>query len=125
VRERRSIKQGAIFWLDDCPTLEGDVLKRRPVVVIAPPQMLATEIAVVPVVACTTTHNPRTDPDAIELPGLDRNPGCSTGLKTRSWLIPRWLVPVPREKLTFQCGYISRKLLHRAVQAIEIRRTGI
>ena len=60
------MRQGDIFWLDGCRPLEGDVAKRRPVIVVTPAELLEA-VPEVLVVACTSSVL-TSDKTAIELP---------------------------------------------------------
>jgi mRNA-degrading endonuclease toxin of MazEF toxin-antitoxin module len=102
--------------LDDCPPLQGDVPKRRPVVVITPTQVAGTADELI-VVACTSTILP-SDTEAIELPDRGRTPQTHSGLTRRTWAVPRWWLPVPRERLTNYAGFIRGELLRRVVAAV-------
>jgi mRNA-degrading endonuclease toxin of MazEF toxin-antitoxin module len=114
----RRIRQGDIYWLDDCPPLYGEVAKRRPVIIISPSAVaLAAEQIVI--VACTSTILP-SDVEAIELPNRARTPQTHSGLTRRTWAVPRWWLPVPRERLTDYSGYISGNLLRRVVTAATV-----
>lgn len=113
---RRSIRQGDIYWLDNCPPLHGDLAKRRPVVVISPTPVASTAEQPI-VVACTSTILP-SDLEAIELPNRGRIPQTHSGLTRRTWAVPRWWLPVPRERLTDYAGYIRGDLLRRVVTAV-------
>jgi mRNA-degrading endonuclease toxin of MazEF toxin-antitoxin module len=114
----RRIRQGDIYWLDDCPPLYGEVAKRRPVIIISPSAVaLAAEQIVI--VACTSTILP-SDVEAIELPNRARTPQTHSGLTRRTRAVPRWWLPVPRERLTDYAGYISGNLLRRVVTAATV-----
>ena len=110
------IRQGDIFWLDDCEPLHGDVAKRRPVVVISSNEALEATPTVI-VVACTSTALP-SDTSAIELPSRDRTPQTKTGLRRRTWAIPAWLLPVEKRLLVDRVGYISGATLRRLLAGV-------
>ena len=116
------IRQGDIFWLDGCRPLQGEVAKRRPVIVVTPTEM-AEAMTEVLVVACTTSVL-ASDKTAIELPNRDQTPQTKTGLSRRTWAIPRWLLPVQRDLLTDYIGYLSGATLRRLLAAIEGSSTG-
>src|SRR2546423_11555818 len=107
------IRQGDIFWLDDCPPLHGDVAKRRPVVVISPSDVIETQPSVL-AVACTTSLL-SSDKTAIELPSRERTHQTKTGLTRRTWVGPRWLVPVERHLLMDYIGRITGPTLRRVL----------
>jgi len=69
------------------------------------------------IVACTSTVLP-SDVEAIELPNRGRMPQTHSGLIRRTWAVPRWWLPVPRERLTDYAGYIGGDLLRRVVAAV-------
>ena len=110
------IRQGDIFWLDGCRPLHGDVAKRRPVVVVTPTDLVETSPDVL-VVACTSSVLP-SDQAAIELPSRERTPQTKTGLHHRTWAIPQWLLPVPRDLLTDHIGHLTGATLRRLLAAI-------
>ena len=112
----RRIRQGDIFWLDDCEPLHGDVAKRRPVVVVSPDEVIAANPDAL-VVACTSSALP-SDATAIELPSRERTPQAKTGLTRRTWAIPAWLVPVEQRLLTDRIGFVSGRTLQRLLAAV-------
>ena len=111
-----SIRQGDIFWLDDCEPLHGDVAKRRPVVVISSSEVLTASPSAI-VVACTSSVLP-SDATAIELPSRERTPQTKSGLARRTWAIPAWLLPVEKRLLVDYIGYISGATLRRVLEAV-------
>ena len=117
------ITQGDIFWLDDCPPLHGDVAKRRPVVVISPTSVVETRPNIL-AVACTSSTLP-SDQTAIELPSRERTPQTKTGLNRRTWVVPRWLVPVERHLLVDYIGRVSGPTLRRILEAVEASAGGM
>ena len=110
------IRQGDIFWLDNCRPLHGEALKRRPVVVITPDSLLETSPEVL-TVACTSTVFP-SDTTAVELPNRERTPQARTKLTKRTWAIPAWLVPVAQELLVDYAGHVSGATMRRLLIAI-------
>lgn len=110
------IRQGDIYWLDDCPPLHGDIAKRRPVVVISPTSVAKSSPEIV-VVACTATALP-SDTEAIELPNRQRTPQTRSGLNRPTWAVPEWWLPVPRDRLTDYAGFLRGDLLRRVVEAV-------
>jgi mRNA-degrading endonuclease toxin of MazEF toxin-antitoxin module len=112
----RPIRQGDIFWLDDCPSLHGDVAKRRPVVVVSPTALVETRPDVL-IVACTSSILP-SNTTAIELPSRERMPQTKTGLNRRTWAVPQWLLPVPGELLVQHIGRLGGSTMRRLLQAV-------
>lgn len=110
------IRQGDIFWLDECEPLHGEVAKRRPVVVISSDEAIAANPDAL-VVACTSSALP-SDTTAVELPSRERTPQARTGLTRRTWAIPRWLVPVEQRVLTDRIGFLSGLPLQRLLVAV-------
>jgi mRNA-degrading endonuclease toxin of MazEF toxin-antitoxin module len=110
------VRQGDIFWLDDCRPLHGDTAKRRPVVVVSPNDSIE-KLPEVLAVACTSTIYP-SDKTAIELPSRERIPQTRTGLNRRTWAVPQWLVLVERELLRDYVGHLSGATLRRLLEAI-------
>jgi len=76
-------RTGQIFWLDGCPPLEGDIAKRRPVIVISPPDRLKTDAPVL--VVATSTSVLESEADRIKLPSLADQPQTKTGLPKSCW----------------------------------------
>lgn len=113
----RRIRQGDIYWLDDCAPLRGDRAKRRPVVVVSPTAVVETMPEVL-TVACTSTAYPADVTAAIELPSRERTPQTRTGLARRTWAVPAWVVPVRREDLTDYVGYLSGATLRKLLEAV-------
>jgi mRNA-degrading endonuclease toxin of MazEF toxin-antitoxin module len=110
------IRQGDIFWLDNCRPLHGDNAKRRPVIVVSPD--VANEGAdEVLTVACTSTSYPSSK-TAIELPSRERTPQTKTGLHRRTWVVPEWVFPVETELLTDYIGYVSGPTLRKVLDAV-------
>ncbi|MBL9030345.1 MAG: type II toxin-antitoxin system PemK/MazF family toxin [Phycisphaerae bacterium] len=111
----RPVRQGAIFWLDDCPPLEGDRQKRRPVVVVDAPEVLRRNQSDVLVVAISSTAM---NADRVRLPTRDREPRATTGLARPSWVVPGWYLAVQRDRLRDRAGHVSGALLRRIVGAV-------
>jgi mRNA-degrading endonuclease toxin of MazEF toxin-antitoxin module len=110
------IRQGDIYWLDDCEPLHGDTAKRRPVVVVSPDAAIAANPEVI-VVACTSSALP-SDVSAIELPNRQRTPQAKTGLTRRTWAIPGWLVPVSKRLLSDRIGFVPAATLRKLLEAV-------
>jgi mRNA-degrading endonuclease toxin of MazEF toxin-antitoxin module len=102
--------------LDDCPPLHGDVAKRRPVVVVSPTALIETRPNVL-IVACTTSVL-ASDKTAIEFPSRERTPQTKTGLNRRTWAVPQWLLPVPRDLLVHYIGRLGGSTMKRLLQAV-------
>jgi mRNA-degrading endonuclease toxin of MazEF toxin-antitoxin module len=108
-------RAGDIYWLEDCPPIHGQTAKTRPVVVLTSTQA-AMALGGILAVACTSSAYP-TDTLAIELPshphGITRS-----GLKKRTWAVPKWYVLLQRQHLGTYIGYVSGPLLDQLVQAV-------
>lgn len=111
----RPIRQGAIYWLDDCPPLEGDQQKRRPVVVIDSSEALRRNKPEVLVVAVSSTAM---NADRVPLPTRDRDQRATSGLDRPSWAVPAWYLAVRRDHLRDHAGHVSGALLTRIVAAV-------
>jgi mRNA-degrading endonuclease toxin of MazEF toxin-antitoxin module len=116
------IRQGDIYWLENCRPLHGDTAKRRPVVVISPNEAIDQAPHML-VVACTSSLLP-SDTTAVELPNRQQIPQTKSGLYRRTWAVPAWLLPVERELLADYIGHISGSTLRRLLQAIQDRQRG-
>ncbi len=99
------IRHGLIVWFDDCPALDDDGVKRRPVVGVDPDVPLADppDDRVAIVVACSASYGPD-ETDGVEMPNLATQPQATTGLPNVCWAIPRWFLPVTHETLR-RCDY--------------------
>lgn len=115
----RSIRTGDIYWLDDCPPLEGNVAKRRPVIVVSPKDRLRDEILVLVVAVSSTAL--ATESDRIQLPSLADQPQTRTGLSRTCWAVPRWYLVVQRDHLRERVGYVQGALLRRIIAAVAKR----
>ena len=110
------MRQGDIYWLDDCRPLHGELAKRRPVIVVSPTPDIPTRPDVV-VVACTSSSLP-SDVTAIELPSTERTPQTKTRLHRRTWAIPEWQVLVERSLLQDYIGHLSGATLRKLMEAV-------
>ena len=110
----RELRIGDLYWLEDCAPFQGDHAKTRPVVVITSPEAEGALGGII-VVACTSSSYPA-DTTAIELPSHPEG-RVRSGLRKKTWAIPRWTVMVRREQLKTYAGYISGKLLDQVVTA--------
>lgn len=111
----RQIRQGDVYWLDDCEPLAGTREKRRPVVVVSTPSQLAGG-GDVTVVACTTSPL-SSQTDAVELPNRPRTPQTKSGLPRQTWAVPQWYLSVRRTRLTDRAGYVTGLPLRRVLEA--------
>jgi mRNA-degrading endonuclease toxin of MazEF toxin-antitoxin module len=114
--QTRELRTGDIYWLDDCPPLEGDFAKRRPVIVVSPPDRVKGEIIVLVVATSTTVLASETD--RIALPNLQDEPQTKSRLPKRCWAVPRWYLAVRRETLRDYIGYVPAALQKRIVDAV-------
>jgi hypothetical protein len=120
VGKNDAIRQGTIFWLNNCPPLDDDKSKRRPVVVVSTREMLAQGGPVV-IVATSHTVLP-SEPDLVKIPNPQDNRVTTSGLPKRCWAVPRWFLLIEPEKLTEWSGYITGKVLRQLVTAVERRK---
>ena len=110
-----TIRQGEIYFLEDCPPLEGDSAKTRPVIVVSPPDVLHDSTRKIVVVAISSSV---VLGDGIPLPDKSRYQNTSTNLTRPSWAIPRWFLPIDRRKLIHRVGYIKGITLVRVLAAV-------
>jgi mRNA-degrading endonuclease toxin of MazEF toxin-antitoxin module len=101
--------------------LEGDVAKRRPVIVLSPPDRLKTDSTIL--VVATSTSALESEKDRIQLRSLADQPQTKTGLPKPCWAVPRWYLLVERRRLSKPIGYVSGGLLRKIVPAV-MRRMG-
>ena len=115
------IKQGDIFWLDNCRPLHGELAKRRPVIVVSPKQVIERSDELLTVAYTSSVYT--SDTTVVELPSREQTPQTKTGLARRTWAVPAWLLPVQRELLTDYVGHVSgatlRKLLNAVIKHLE------
>jgi mRNA-degrading endonuclease toxin of MazEF toxin-antitoxin module len=97
--------------------LEGDREKDRPVVIVSPNQVLKAGGAFV-VVACSTSVL-ESDESRIALPNRGDTPQTKSGLPRRTWVVPRWFLPVERDRLRDYIGHLTGEVLKRVVIAVE------
>ncbi len=112
------IRVGQVYWLDDCPSLDDDNIKQRPVVVIH-----VHSSGKVLVVAVTTKPRP-SEHDQVKLPNRRDNPRTTSGLADPCWAVPRWFFPIEPNRLMDCCGYVSGRVLHDILTAVAERQTG-
>jgi mRNA-degrading endonuclease toxin of MazEF toxin-antitoxin module len=119
------IRQGEVYWLDDCPHLDDTGVKRRPVIVLSPKAQIQASLADVLCVACSTTIS-EAETDRIRLPSKADTPlpFCRTGLTKPCWAVPRWALPVAQYRLKHPVGHIKNPLLDRIIKAVEARLNG-
>jgi mRNA-degrading endonuclease toxin of MazEF toxin-antitoxin module len=115
----RAIVPGQVFWLDDCPPLDGQDVKRRPVVIIDDTDELRAGADPVIVVAITSTDCQ--DADRVDLPNTAEEPGSTTGLPEPCCALPRWILQVERARLSDYAGYLPKVTLERLLDAVERR----
>jgi mRNA-degrading endonuclease toxin of MazEF toxin-antitoxin module len=96
--------------------LEGQVAKRRPVVVVSPPDRLKNEVLVLVVATSTTALS--SEADRIVLPSLADERGTSTGLPKKCWVVPRWHLVTKKESLRDYIGYVPKKMQQSIVEAV-------
>ncbi len=114
----RDLKQGDIFWLPDCPAIEGDQLKKRPVIVVFTPSSLQQEEAIVVAVSTSVLES---ETDRISLPNRSNEPQTKSGLRKVCWAVPRWYFPIKPERLTDYCGRLVGRKLTEVVGAVAKR----
>jgi mRNA-degrading endonuclease toxin of MazEF toxin-antitoxin module len=110
-------KHGMIVWWDDCPPLDGDDEKRRPVIVVNP--NLGSEFLYVMPTSCTAGPRER---DAIPLP-TQQDHQCTTGLPRPCCAIPRWFLKMPHTVFAEcdYCGYLTGRKLQEVLAAFIAR----
>ena len=115
----RKIRRGEIFWLPDCPPLDGRGAKARPIVVLG--EFIKGGKPLLIVAISHTASQPERDPDMIRLPDLQQSPQVKTGLNKPSWAIPRWWAVVSPERLGASVGYLSGDSLRKLIVAVTKR----
>ncbi|MBL8758948.1 MAG: type II toxin-antitoxin system PemK/MazF family toxin [Phycisphaerae bacterium] len=115
------VREGQIFWLADCPSLEGDVMKTRPIVVIHPQPFIDRGDDPLMAIAISTSVTLASSPDRVKVPNRQENPGCSTNLPVPCWAVPKWHILVQRAHLIDRAGYANGRLLKRVRDAAMAR----
>jgi len=118
---RHKPRIGEIFWLDDCPPLDGQMVKRRPVVFLGSIRQTDPQSPLLVVAVSHTASQPERDPDMIRLPDLQQSPQVRTGLSRPSWAIPRWFAVIEPQRIDVPMGYLSGSLLKRLIAAVNRR----
>lgn len=115
------LRQGEVYWVEDCPPLDGEDVKPRPVIVLSPVEVLRDNPAHVLVVASSSTDCDPKNHDRIPLPNHEENSVCTSGLPRRCCAVPRWYLMIERTKLQNPQGYISGAVLRRVKFAVDAR----
>lgn len=114
------LKRGDIFWIDNCPPLEGDHAKRRAVVVVTPRERLKDETQPVLVVA-VTGHVSRFAARGVPMPNNQTHRQCTTGFTKPCWAIPEWcLLVVDRSILKNKGGYLGGRSLADLLEQVRL-----
>jgi len=114
-RDAPQIRQGSIYWLQNCPPLDDDNEKDRPVIVVDDPKTLKGGGPVI-VIACSTKSR-QSETDRIALPDKGAIPQTKSGLNRPTWAIPRWFFPVERARLNEYKGHLTGSLLKAVIRA--------
>ena len=114
-----SIRQGNVYWLQDCQPLDDDNEKDHPVVVVDDAKTIAAGGPVI-VVVCSTKNRP-SDPDGVKLPDTSTEPQTKSGLKKPCWAVPRWHFAVERDRLNEYKGHLTGTVLRRVLTAYDAR----
>ncbi|MCC6969258.1 MAG: type II toxin-antitoxin system PemK/MazF family toxin [Phycisphaerales bacterium] len=110
----RAIRQGQVYWVDDVPPLDGERMKRRPVVVLSPPQITSGPDEKLIVVAITTKPGRRS---AIAIPSKATHERSTSGLTKPAWAVPAWFLSVDRSRLVDLAGFVSGTTLSSIMEA--------
>lgn len=113
------LRFGQTFWLDNCPPLDGEEVKRRPVILLTPREILKRGDD--PVLVVATTTKGCSDLDVISMPNIREYKHCTSGLPEPCIAVPRWMIFVHRHNLNDQMGYLSGVKLHTLAQAVNNR----
>jgi len=92
-----------IFWWDNCPPLDRDNEKRRPIIIVEP-GFPSQAVAIVVCASCTAG---RRETDSVKLPNKSDQPQCRTGLPRPCDAIPRWFLPIDHATLA-RCEFCGR-----------------
>lgn len=114
------IRQGAIYWLENCPPLDGQDTKRRPVIVITPSAILKNPTSILVVVAVSTKRSRGDRRDEVLLPNRTQNRQTTTGLAEPCWAVVRWSLALrDRSRLGDRIGFVSGQSLTQILIAFE------
>ncbi len=105
---------GDIYWLENCPPIRGESLKKRPVIILSASETQAAMGGLF-AVACTSSAYP-SDISAIELPSHPEG-RVRTGLRKKTWAVPQWALLIHSAQLGDYAGYISGTLLDKVMKA--------
>jgi mRNA-degrading endonuclease toxin of MazEF toxin-antitoxin module len=105
----RRIRQGDIYWIENCPSPRGDNPKGRPVVIITPDPLIEAGADLLAVACSTSTYGE--DPAGVPLPNSQTEPQTKSGLTSPCSAVTDWIVPVARSSCGKRVGYIWGKVL--------------
>lgn len=118
-----TIRQGEVYFIENCPPLDDDKDKDRWVVVISPSDELAAGASVVEVVAISASITEQ-EADRIPLPNRETTTPCTTGLPRACWAVPRWHFNFNRYRLMVKTGAVPPEILHDILVAV-LQRKGL
>lgn len=109
------LRQGEIYWVMDCPPLDGSVAGPHAVVVLNPTVQLRDMSQSVRVMVVSSSVKPVGEWD-IPLPNSQTDARCSTGLTKPCWAVARWVLRInDRSKLGRRAGYVGGPTLSKII----------
>lgn len=114
---RPQVQPGEIYWLTDCPPIDGEEVKTRPVLIFALHDTDSSKVLVLPISSSTR------DKDRVDIPNSATDPRQTrTTLKNQCWAIPRRLMVTEVSRLGDYAGVISRGRMTQARAAVLTRK---
>lgn len=112
-----ALRQGEIYWVDDCPPLFGTIAAPHAVVILNPTKQLADPKQ--PVYGMVVSSSiPRVGADHIAMPNKRTHRPCSTCFDRPCWAVADWVLRITdRSKLGARCGHIGGATLTKVVVA--------
>lgn len=109
------LRQGEIYWVIDCPPLDGSAAMPHAVIVLNPTEQLRDMSQPVRVMVVSSSVKPVGEGD-IPLPNSQTDARCSTGLTKPCWAVARWVLRInDRSRLGRRAGYVSGSTLRRII----------
>ncbi|HRK30339.1 MAG TPA: hypothetical protein PLD59_04610 [Tepidisphaeraceae bacterium] len=107
------IRQGDVYFLPNCPPLDGGSLKDRRVIVVTPTDLIADDNDLIAV--GVSTSPPASGEPAVEMLNTQHDPRARTGFTKPCWAILRWTLRVHVASLGKKAGHVRGERLARVV----------
>ena len=111
------LRQGEIYWVNDCPPLHGSIAAPHAVIIINPTSQLTDPGHPVHGMVVSSSI-PRPGPGHILMPNTRTHSSCRTGFSKPCWAVTSWILRITdRSKLGARGGYVGGKTLEKVVLA--------